>query len=137
MPLVIGSLILGQRATCVMTRHCSATLKPQEVSLGDGHVSKAAAQGVVLLEMKPPGGKIRKCKLIDVLYVPKLSYSLLGVSKAAESGKTTKFDKSGCQILSKNCKIIAAATRVGSLYYLDCLVKQQANTAQCKEVLWH
>ena len=47
--------------------------KPQEVSLGDGHVSKAVAQGVVLLEMKLPGGKTRKCKLVDVLYVPKLS----------------------------------------------------------------
>ena len=31
--------------------------KPQEVSLQDGHVSKAFAQ-VVLLEMKLPGGKV-------------------------------------------------------------------------------
>ena len=53
--------------------------KPQEVSLGDGHVSKAIAQGVVLLEMKLPSGKTRKCKLVDVLYVPKLSYSLLSI----------------------------------------------------------
>ena len=30
--------------------------KSQEVSLGDGHVSKAVAQGIVLLEMKLPGG---------------------------------------------------------------------------------
>ena len=111
--------------------------KPQEVSLGDGHVSKAVAQGVVLLEMKLPGGKTRKCKLVDVLYVPKLSYSLLSVSKAGESGKTTKFNETGCQILSKSHKLIAAATRIGSLYYLDCLVKQQVNAAQCKEVLWH
>ena len=42
--------------------------KSQEVSLRDGHVSKATAQGVVLLEMKLPGGKTRKCKLVDVLY---------------------------------------------------------------------
>jgi len=109
--------------------------KPQEVSLGDGHMSKATAQEVVLLEMKLPDGKTRKCELINVLYVPKLSYSLLSVSKAAESGKTTKFDETECQILGKNYKVIAATTRVGGLYYLDCQVKQQVNTAQCKEVL--
>ena len=75
--------------------------------------------------------------MVDVLYVPKLSYGLLGVSKAAESGKTTKFDETGCQILSKSHKVIATATHIGSLYYLDCLVKQQVNAAQCKEELWH
>ena len=82
--------------------------------LGDGHVSKAITQGVVLLEMKLPSGKTRKCKLVDVLYVPKLSYSLLSVSKARGSGKTTKFDETGCQILGKNDRVIAAATRVAS-----------------------
>ena len=87
----------------------------------------------------PCGNKTRKCKLVDVLYVPnyKLSYSLLSVSKAAESGKTTKFDETGCQILGKNCTVIATATRVGSLYYLNCQVKQQVNAVQYKEELWH
>ena len=33
--------------------------------------------------------------------------------------------------------VIAAATRVGILYYLGCQAKQQVNAAQCKEVLWH
>ena len=135
--------IIDSGATCHMCNdkmlfsNLESLDKPQEVSLGDGHVSKATAQGVVFLEMKLPGGKTRNCKLIDVLYVPKLSYSLSSVSKATESGKTTKFDETGCQILGKNSKVIAAATRVGSLYYLDCLVKQQVSVAQCKEVLWH
>lgn len=135
--------IVDSGATCHMCNdktlfsNLESLDKPQEVSLGDGHTSKATAQGVILLEMKLPGGKTRECKLVDVLYVPKLSYSLLSVSKAAESGKTTKFDETGCQILGKSCKVIAAATRVGSLYYLDCVVKPQVNVAQCKEVLWH
>ena len=62
------------------------------------------------------------------LYVPKLSYSLLSVSKATESGRTTKFDETSCQILGKNHKVITAATCVSSLYYLDCQVKQQVGT---------
>ena len=135
--------IVDSRATCHMCNDKKLFInlqgldKPQEVSLGDGHVSKATAQGVVLLEMKLPGGKTRKCKLVDVLYVPKLSYSLLSVSKATESSKTTKFDETGCQILGKNDRVIAAATCVGSLYYLDCQARQQVNATQCKEVLWH
>ena len=111
--------------------------KPQEVSLKDGYMSKAATRGIVLLGIKLPGGKTRKYKLVDVMYVPTLSNSLLSVSKVAESGKTTKFDKIGCQILSKSHKVIAAASSVGSLYYLDFPVKQQVNATQCKEVLWH
>ena len=35
------------------------------------------------------------------------------------------------------CKIIATATCVGSLYYLNCQAKQQVNAVQCKEELWH
>ena len=55
----------------------------------NSRTNKATAQGAVLLEMKLPDGKTRKYKLVDVLYVPKLSYSLLRVSQATESGKIT------------------------------------------------
>ena len=44
-------------------------------------------QGIVSLEMKLPGGKTRRYKLLGVLHVPRLSYNLLSVSKAAEAGK--------------------------------------------------
>ncbi len=50
-----------------------------------------------------------------MLYVPKLSYSLLSVSKASNAGKTTVFDRSGCKILNEQKKVIAFATRVGNL----------------------
>ena len=139
MPLETGSLTLEQHVTCVMTRSYSPTFKVY-TNLKKCHCEMGMCQrqlGVVLLEMKLPGGKTRKCKLVDVLYVPKLSYSLLSVSKTIESGKTTKFNETRCQILGKNDKVIAAATHVGSLYYLNCQVKQQVNAAQCKEVLWH
>ena len=66
-------------------------------------------------------------------------HNLLSVSKASESGKITKFSKSGCEILNQDQKVIAFATRVGSLYYLEvCRGSQQLNTVQeFKERLWH
>ena len=54
-----------------------------------------------------------------MLYVPKLSYNLLSVSKAAEAGKVTKFYEPGCQIRGAKEQLIVTGSRVGSLYYLD------------------
>ena len=68
-----------------------------------------------------------------------LTYNLLSVSKAAESGNVTNFDANGCQILNKNQRVIAKAIKCGSLYYLDCEESIQANVAQqeSKEMVWH
>ena len=91
---------------------------PQQVTLGDEIPLKGPADGTVKLDMILPDGSKQNCKLENVLYVPKLSYSLLSVSKASEAGKTTKFDKSGCKILNQGKKVIAVATKHGNLYYL-------------------
>ena len=120
-----GAWIIDSGATCHMcndkelfvdVRHLNT---PQQVTLGDGSLLEGPAEGTVKLDMILPGGSTQKCKLKDVLYVPKLSYSLLSVSKASEAGKTTKFDKSGCNILNQEKKIIAVATKHGNLYYLE------------------
>ena len=42
--------------------------------------------------MKLPGNESRKCNLRDVLYVPNLSYNLVGVSKAVKAGKIVEFN---------------------------------------------
>ena len=108
--------------------------KAQDVTLGDRHVLEATGEGIVQVKMKVPDGTIR-CNLRNVLFVPKLAYNLLIVSKAAEAGKTTKLDKSGCQILNDDMKVIAVAKRV---YYLECKKNQSVNViAQGKERIWH
>ena len=45
--------------------------KPLEVTLGDGYDLHAIGRGGVVLETKLPSGRTKKCKLHDVLYVPK------------------------------------------------------------------
>lgn len=140
-----GNWIIDSGATCHMCnqkdlfRELNHLTRPQEVSLGDGHVLEATDTGTVILEMLLPDGSSKKCKLKDVLYVPKLSYSLLSVSKAAEAGKITKFNNSGCEILNGDHKVIAFATRVGSLYFLEFCRNPQLNVVEKenKERLWH
>ena len=117
--------------------------KPLEVTLGDGYDLHAIGRGIVLLETKLPSGRTKKCKLQNVLYVPKLSYNLLSVSKITDAGKTTRFGEASCQILDENKKLIAIATRVGDLYYLNCHPRfQKSHTAAdkrpgTKEDIWH
>ena len=90
------SWIVDSGATCHMCNDrklfvelCNLE-KPLEVTLGDGYNLDAIGCGVVILETKLPSGKTKKCKLNDVLYVPKLSYNLLSVSKISDAGKTTR-----------------------------------------------
>ena len=110
------------------------------MTLGDGHELEATGQGTVILEMKL-SGETRKCKLQNVLHVPKLSYNLLSVSKVTEAGKTVKFDEAECRIYNLNKKLIAMATRVGSLYYLNCKGQREGHqikaTEEIKENIWH
>ena len=101
---------------------------------------EATAEGTVTLEMLLPDRRTQRCNLQNALYVPKLSYNLHSVSKASEAGKTTKFNNSGCEILNRHKKVVAFATRVGNLYYLEfCRKPQQLNVVEkrSKERLWH
>ena len=141
-----GSWIVDSGATCHMSndetlfvdmRHLTT---PQEVTLGDERTLKATAEGTVMLETLLPDGSTKQCRLNDVLLVPELSYSLLSVSRASSAGKTTKYDKAGCEILNEQKKVIAFTTRVGNLYHWEHCRKFQAvkvTDVESKEKLWH
>lgn len=138
--------IVDSGATCHMCsdselfQELKSLEKPVEVTFGDGHMLNATGRGTVSLKMKLPNCKTKECKLLDVLHVPKMSYNLLSVSKAAEAGKTTEFNRAGCQIFGASKKLIGSATRAGSLYFLDCdRCNEQANPVieETKENIWH
>ena len=77
------------------------------------------------MEMLLPNGDSRRCALKKVLYVPKLGYNLVSVSRAAEAGKTIKFYNSSCEFVNSSGETIAFATKQGSLYCLEFLRKSQ------------
>ena len=143
------SWIVDSGATCHMCNDRKLFVelrnldKPLEVTLGDGYDLHAIGRGVVVLETKLPSGRTKKCKLHDVLYVPKLSYNLLSVSRTSDAGKTARFGETSCQILDANRKLVAVATRVGDIYYLSCHPgSQKCHTAvdkgtETREDVWH
>ena len=139
-----GSWIVDSGATCHMCNNekMFATFKSfnkaQEVTLGDGHVLEATGEGIVQIKMKLPNEKLRRSNLRNVLFVPKLAYNLLSVSKAAEARRTTQFDESGCPIFNSDMNVIAVAKRVGNLYYLECQENHSLSVMmQSNERLWH
>ena len=140
-----GNWIVDSGATCHMCSNerffvdLQPLKQPMQVTLGDGRTLEAIRSGMVSLKMKLPNSTSSMCNVRDVLYVPALSYNLLSVAKAAESGKVTEFNDSGCLIFGSERRLVAKATRVGSLYYLDCEIDQRASVTQqqSKEVLWH
>ena len=135
--------IVDSGATCHMCNGRSMFVKyrslrvPEKVTLGDGHSLDAVGRGMVALVMKLPDGKRKRLKLRDTLFVPDLSYNLLSVSKASETGMLIIFNESGCQIVNGKSKVRACAMRCGSLYILDCKQSNQVNAAVAKEDVWH
>ena len=139
--------IIDSGATCHIS--CNKTMfdkiesmsEPQIVTLGDGSSIETSERGTVKLKLKQVDGTYKDCTLYDVLYVPELSYNLLSITKATELGKTVKFDKSTCVIIS-NGDIVGSATKTGSLYYLNCQMissHQRVNTVKEGESakVWH
>ena len=140
--------IVDSGATCHMCNDKTMftemkDLNPREnVTLGDGHNLEAVGEGTVDMEMLLPNGGSRMCALKNVLYIPKLAYNLVSVSKAAQMGKTIEFYNSSCEFVNSSNETIAFATKQGSLYYLEFLRRksqESVNTAQTgnKERLWH
>ena len=140
--------IVDSGATCYMCNDdklfvelCSLG-QPVEVTLGDGYAVEATGRGTVAFEVTSMDGQASRCKLHKVLYEPNLSYNLISESKKARAGKMIDFSDTGCQILDPNRKLIAVATRVGSLYYLNCQTDHRAYAAknrspETKEDIWH
>ena len=147
MTQLTGKWIVDSGATCHICDDQNLFVKldplniPISVTLEDGHVLKATAQGIVRLKMMYDCGT-RKCKLHDVLHVPDLSYNLLSVSKAVEKGITVKFNESRCVICDTNQKIITVVAKVGGLYHINTApVGVHSMTALhssfSREDLWH
>ena len=55
--------------------------------LVDGHPLSLIEAGNVTLELVLGNAKTKRCRLYNVLYVPKLLYNLLSVSKVTKAGK--------------------------------------------------
>ena len=140
--------VIDSGATCHMTNDESffvqyKSLKThKKVILGDGYEVDAVGCGDVLLYCDLPSGESKKCKLLEVLHVPQLSYSLLSVSVATQRGRIVSFEDTFCKIWHKD-KLEAVATKNGNLYLLNYSMKKvylnaaEVESHKPKEYTWH
>ena len=115
--------------------------KPFQVTLGDGHQVEAIGSGIVTLKLNVPGRESQIGSLEDVLYVPKLTYNLISVSKVTKAGNHVSFNElQGC-IRDSRGELIAVASKMGNLYYLNseplnnCQVNAVSDSS--RESIWH
>ena len=91
-----GSWILERHVICAMILiyqyekfiNMKKLDQAEDITLSDGHSVKAFGIGTVNLIVRVSDEKQQRCRLFETLYVPKLSYNLLSVSKATRSGKS-------------------------------------------------
>ena len=151
----MSNWIVDSGATCHMCHdeeafdHISVLDVSQDITVGDGYSVRATGKGNVILDIHLPNGKIKKCRLADVLLVKDLSYNLLSISKAAATGKKFEFEQSVCKVVDDKHGVIATATKYGNLYYLNCVgsikdnkkhqaaMKCASRSEETKEWIWH
>ncbi len=104
---------------------------PQEVSLGDGRVLKATAEGTVSLQMLLTDGTKKICNLGNVLLIPKLAYNLLSISKVSDAGKTVKFDDEKCEISNSRGECIAIGSFTNGESILLAVRQTTAAASEC------
>ena len=99
--------------------------KAEDITLGDGHSVKAFGTGTVDLNVRVSDEKQQRCTLFETLFVSKLSYNLLSVSKATRSGKSFTFTESCCHLLDEKRNVVATGSKVGNVYYWTVLMNRE------------
>ena len=78
---------------------------PFDINIGDRSNVRAVGRGCVEL-MLSVSGRIRRCKLSNVMYAPTMGYNMLSVRVMSGAGHKIMFEKSSCTI-EKDGKILA------------------------------
>lgn len=64
---------------------------PSQTNLSPQHHSLALGSGKVIVKISLPSGKLKKCRLSIVFYVPILSFNVLSVPISGKIGNVTSF----------------------------------------------
>lgn len=90
---------------------------PFGVHLGDKTTATAVGRCTVQMKVLKQG-QVAICRIIDVLHVPSLAFSLVSVNQLAKRGLHTSFRRNFVQI-KNGSKVLATGSRRASLYVLD------------------
>ena len=98
---------------------------PEKIKVGDGFYLTATMEGNIKLKLSIDE-KPKTITLRNVLHVPELSYNLLSVSKATDSGKLVIFEGDKCEIKNRTEEIILQARKHRGLYFVNTLEQEKS-----------
>ena len=106
------------------------------VRFGNSNTADVAGSGYVILHIIV-NGRIRRCKLGNVLHVPSLGYQLLSVLSFDKLGYRTLFESGRAYVHSED-ELLATATLEGNLYRLDTSPEQRKTALVSVDLdTWH
>ena len=145
----IHKWLIDLGATQHMTFHkkvfnCYESISHPNVYLGDNGVVEAIGKGSMLVETCVDN-KVKRIRIHDVLYMPKLDTDLLSVSKLVARGLNVHFNTMGCKVRTQRREVVAMATMEANLYQLDLKVvgredasaKALTSAHESAMELWH
>ena len=143
-----GYFVLDSGATHHMVHDKSMFVNFEEINdvnivVGDGGALPASGKGDVFVRMLLPQNKVKRCKLKNVLFVPKLAHNLISIPQMTmKNNVKAVFFENSCKILNRYDKLVAYGKRVGNLFVLDCERERPAeanvSTTNCAmQYLWH
>ena len=142
-----GYFVLDSGATHHMVHDKSMFVNFEEINdvsivVGDGGALPARGRGDVFVRMLLPQNTVKRCKLKNVLYVPKLAHNLISIPQITNNNVKAVFYDNSCKILNRHDKLVAYGKRVGNLFVLDCERERPAeanvSTSNCAmQDLWH
>ena len=111
---------------------------PASMEVGDGTPLSVRGKGDVILQVVMPNKCSQKLTLRNVLFVPDMNHNLISVSQCTSKNKKVLFYENSCKILSNKNKLVACGSRIGKLYYIDCMSLSSASIAKSQPAhLWH
>ena len=90
-----------RRVVCITNKFVNFTKLDvaEDITLVNGHSVEALEIGTLEFVVSVSDRKQQRCRLYETLYVTKLSYNLLSVSRATRSSKSFIFTESCCRLL--------------------------------------
>ena len=87
---------------------------------------QAVGVGALNINIKHRGGNVRTCTMANCLHVPDLNFTLFSCDDALSNNRKITLKKQIAKIVEDG-DVIAAATKRGAFYYLDCDLKVTSN----------
>lgn len=112
-------------------------IAPQDIQTADGTKISAVGKGDVSMDL-PLGEKRTRVMLKDVLYAPKMVFTLISTNQIMAAGLAMHFEERMCKVLSPGPEheVIAEISQIEGLYAVVSTQKHYAHIAKARLTLY-